>query len=152
MKDNRVWARVFGNNYTYKKYERIRLIKSFKRPWEKGTIHNGSVFNVKEDIGDKVTVVIRYRDEENIPKSIVEPFPFRHFRQRQRVRVKKTIHCEGTCTQNKSRSAYCSIRRGRIGKIEKIENFGTFHRLLYVVFKGEDRAVYEDWEVEKVGQ
>ena len=74
------------------------------------------------------------------------------FRQGQRVRVKKTIFCGGTCTQNKSRNAYCSIRRGRIGRIEKIESFGTFHRLLYVTFRGDDRAVYEDWEVDKVGR
>jgi len=49
-------------------------------------------------------------------------------------------------------------RRGKsnrgilLGRIEKIESFGTFHRLLYVTFRGDDRAVYEDWEVDKVGR
>lgn len=146
---NKLWAKVFGNNYTYQKYERIRLISSFKRPWDQGLIKVGAVFTVKEDLGDRVEVEVDYPDNADIPKSIVEPFPFIHFKVGQKVRVLRTIHCDGTCTQHGNRNAYCSIRKGRKGIIEKIEDFGTFHRLLYVKFRGGDKAVYEDWEVRK---
>lgn len=150
MSDNKVWARVFGDNYKYKKDERIRLIKSFKRPWDKGSVPRGYVYNVKEDLGKLVAIEIDYRDGELIPKAIIEPFPFRHFRRGQRVRVKRTINCEGACTLHATRNAYCSIRKGRVGKIGDIEDFGTFHRLLYVTFRGGDKAVYEDWEVDSI--
>ena len=150
MKDSQIWSKIFGDAYAYRRHERIRLVKSFKRSRGGRRIPKGSVFNIENDGGKIVGVEIAHRDWEYIPKMVIEPFPFKHFRTGQRVRVKRTIRCQGSCTEHKSRTAYCSIKAGRMGKIEEIEDFGVYHRLLHVRFKGGDEGVYEDWEAEKV--
>ena len=144
----KMFSKILGNNYIYSRGERFIVIRGFKG----GSLRfrRGSVFYTEEDLGSGVEVRVENGVYATFPKKSIEPFPFKDLKVGQKVKSLVTIRCEGGCTQNRNRSAITYIRRGRQGKIFKIEDFGTYHRLVYVLFRGKDHAVYEDWEVKKI--
>lgn len=143
--EKRLWARILGENYRYRRGSRIRLLKPYRTHWHR--LPKGSVYKVDKDRGKTVDVWLQFELIE-IPKKIVEPCPKQPIKVGDRVKVLKTIACQGECASG--RLAVSFIRKGRIGRVKEVEPIGTFHKLIHVVFRGGDNAIYEDWEVTRV--
>lgn len=147
MREQQVWARVFGASYHYRKHERIIILKNLRSSNHGDRIKKGLVTTVDEDMGTLVGISPEYNVVETIPKICVMPYPFLPFKVGDTVISTVRIDCQG---EHAHRGAYCTIHIGRKGRIVEVEDFGTFHRLLKVKFKNGDMASFEDFEVKKV--
>lgn len=140
-----VWAKVFGDNYEYSHLERVMVIRSFNSPF--GLVKKGSVFNIKSDFGKEVEFF--QGTIPRFPKKFIEPFPFLSLKEGDKVKSLKTISLIGSCC-NDLRTAFGYIKKGRKGIVAKIEDYGVFHRLVQVNYRGGAIGVYEDYQVKKI--
>ena len=147
MKDREAWKKILGQ---YSKGDRVYFLKAFAdygTTWGKGEI-----VLVQSASGNSIFI----KDGEHshseylIPKAIVSFLPFGNWKLGERVRSKVTIKCSGLSACD--RSAWANINKNRMGRIIEIINLKPYHLLLRVSFSGGAEAVYEDYEVKKVGK